>query len=294
MSVALATGVGRRHVTVTRHASAIGCSEMAVGASHPSVRPYAAVYVGWTETMVSPVVRREMPTEYAPLMFSFGAPIRLYDLSDRTRYSDVGSFITGAYDASQLVGSAGTSGAVQVNLTLLGIRRIVGRPLADLKNRAVPLDDVFGPRARELSEQIAEARSWEARFELVDQFLAARLALDSRIPREVQAAWRALVSPRGQVRIRDVAQDVGWSHKHLIDRFRAELGLSPKGVARILRFGRVVQTLKAGPVPSLAELALACGYYDQAHLHRDARKFAGVTPGELVTSLLPDHGGFLA
>lgn len=294
MSVALASGLSRRPVTVTLHASAIGRSEMAVGASHPSIRPYAAVYVGWTETMVSPIVRREMPSEYAPLMFSFGAPIRLYELGDRTRYADVGSFITGAYDASQLVGSAGTSGAVQVNLTLLGIRRIVGRPLADLKNRAIPLDEVFGPRARGLSEQIAEAGSWEARFELVDQFLAARLALDSRIPQEIRAAWRALVSSRGQVPIRDVARDVGWSHKHLIDRFRAELGLSPKGVARLLRFGRVVQRLKAGPVPSLAELALSCGYFDQSHLHRDAREFADVTPGELVTSLLPHHGGFVA
>lgn len=267
---------------------------MAVGASHPSIRPYAPVYVGWTETMVSPIVRREMPTEYAPLMFSFGAPIRLYDVNDRARYADVGSFITGAYDTTQLVGSAGTSGAVQVNLTLLGIRRIVGRPLADLRNRAVSLDDVLGPSASELSERIAEARSWEARFDLVDQFLAARLALDSRIAPEIHAAWRTLVSSRGRVPIRHVAQDVGWSHKHLIDRFRAELGLSPKGVARILRFGRVVKRLKAGPVPSLAALALACGYYDQSHLHRDTQEFAGVTPGELVTSLLPDHGGFVA
>lgn len=294
MRVALAPGVSRRPITVTRHASTVGCSEMAVGASHPSIRPYAAVYVGWTETMVSPIVRREMPTEYAPLMFSFGAPIRLYEVGDRARYADLGSFITGAYDTSQLVGSAGTSGAVQVNLTLLGIRRIVGRPLADLKNRAVSLDNVFGPSAREMSERIAEAPSWEARFDLVDRFLAARLALDSRIPPEIRAAWHALVSSRGQVPIREVAQDVGWSHKHLIDRFRAELGLSPKGVARILRFGRVVQRLKAGPAPSLAALAQACGYYDQSHLHRDTQEFAGVTPGELVTSLLPDHGGFVA
>ena len=60
----------------------------------------------------------------------------------------------------------------------------------------------------------------------------------------------------------------------------------------MLRFGRVVRAIRAGQAADLADLAVASGYYDQSHLNRDVREFAGTTPGELLESLLPDRGGF--
>ncbi len=59
-------------------------------------------------------------------------------------------------------------------------------------------------------------------------------------------------------------------------RFREELGVPPKALARILRFERAVGRLRAGD--DLAALALDAGYYDQAHFNRDFRAFAGATP----------------
>ena len=69
-----------------------------------------------------------------------------------------------------------------------------------------------------------------------------------------------------------------------------------------MRFGRAARRLGAGPSSherggaagapsSLAEIALECGYYDQAHLNRDFREFAGLAPAELQATLLPDAGG---
>jgi len=63
-------------------------------------------------------------------------------------------------------------------------------------------------------------------------------------------------------------------------------------LARMLRFGQVGRALRAGNTGDLADVALSAGYFDQSHLTRDARDFAGVTPGELRKSLLPDGGGF--
>ena len=62
--------------------------------------------------------------------------------------------------------------------------------------------------------------------------------------------------------------------------------------ARILRFQRAA-TLMADPAgPSLCEIALDCGSYDQAHLNRDFRAFAGRTPTELMAARLPKGGGY--
>lgn len=281
--------------TLTRHESALGRWEMAVASPAPELRPYVHAYVGWLEQMTAPLVRRELPTDEAPLIFNLGAPIRLFDLDDPRRHRDVGSFITGAYDAPQLVGSEGVSGGVQINLSLLGIRRLVGRPLADMKNRAVSLADVFGGDARWWTEQLADAPSWDARFDLVDTVLRTRLSQPSDIPAGVRCAWYRLRASNGRLPIGAIVDEVGWSQRHLIDRFRHELGIAPKTLARILRFGSVVRALKQsrGPI-SIADLAAASGYYDQSHLHRDVRAFAGTTPAALASSLLPDGGGFVA
>jgi AraC-like DNA-binding protein len=110
----------------------------------------------------------------------------------------------------------------------------------------------------------------------------------------VQCTWHRLVASCGRTPIGAIVQEVGWSHRHLIAQFRHELGVSPKVLARVLRFGSVVRALRAGRTADLADLAVEAGYYDQSHLTRDVREFAGTTPGALMQSLLPDRGGFAA
>lgn len=139
--------------------------------------------------------------------------------------------------------------------------------------------------------ELHDAPTWEARFALLDREIGARVAA-ARAPSPL-VVWtlRRLVETGGAVSIGTLVDEVGWSAKHLIAQLREQIGLAPKSLARILRFGRAVRRIRDGRA-SLADLALDCGYYDQAHFTRDARELAGVTPGELVKSLLPDSGGF--
>ena len=279
---------------VIRHESALGSWEYAIGRPHLSLRAHVREYSGWAEQMATPLVRREPPTEVVPVIINFGAPVRLYDQQDPSRWTDFGSFSTGAYDSYVLVGSTGPSAGLQVNLSILGARLFLGRPLRELLNRAVELEDVFGRDARRLKEELYDAPSWDARFVILDRELTWRI-LSARAPSAaVLCAWSRLVATGGRASIGGIVSEVGCSQKHLIAQFREEIGLSPKTLARVLRFGRAVRIIKERGAATLAEVALDCGYYDQAHFSRDFHAFAGVTPTELMASQLPDRGGFAA
>ena len=110
----------------------------------------------------------------------------------------------------------------------------------------------------------------------------------------VDHAWRKLSRSFGRASIGELARDVGWSHRHLSARFREQVGLPPKALARVLRFERALNFLRGVRPRPLAEVALAARYYDQAHLNREFRALAGCTPTELQASRLPDEGGTLS
>lgn len=283
-----------RRVTVTRHQSSLGRWEFATAQPAARLRPFAREYLGWEETLAVPLCRRELPTEEAPLIINFGAPFHLFTPGSQRRAADLRSFITGAYDTYQIVESGGPSSGVQVNLTLLGIRLLVGHPIEDMTNQALAPEDVFGAFARELTDRLYEAPSWGARFDCLDTALVGRMQTARAVHPSVRLAWQRIVGAAGRVRMASLVEEVGWSQRHFITQFRRELGVSPKVFARMLRFGQVVRAMRAAPRADLASLALDAGYYDQAHLHRDTRAFAGTTPGDLLKSLLPDRGGFVA
>jgi AraC-like DNA-binding protein len=286
--------VASRRATVIRHESALGSWEYAIAKPHAGLRPHVREYYGWIERMALPVCRREVPTDEVPIIINFGTPFRLFDQADPSRWTEFGSFTTGAYDSYVLVGSTGPSAGIQVNLSLVGARLFLDRPLLALKNRGVELEDLFGRSARMLTQELYDAPTWDARFDILDRELTARI-LSARAPSAlVLCAWSRLVATGGRASIGAIVNEVGCSQRHLIARFREEIGLSPKTLGRVLRFGRAVRIIKAGGGARLTEIALDCGYYDQAHFSRDFRAFAGVTPTELIASQIPDRGGFAA
>jgi transcriptional regulator GlxA family with amidase domain len=96
----------------------------------------------------------------------------------------------------------------------------------------------------------------------------------------------------GRVAIGELANELGWSHRRLIARFREQVGLAPKAAARVLRFDRAARALRS-PSRTIGEVAFECGYFDQAHLNRDFRELAGITPRAFRDGTL-ETGGLAA
>jgi transcriptional regulator GlxA family with amidase domain len=129
-----------------------------------------------------------------------------------------------------------------------------------------------------LVERLTGARSWRAHWAILDAVLLARLSTDDVMAPELAHAWSALVRSHGAIEIGELADSVGWSRPHLSRRFAMAFGMSPKVMARVVRFERAQRMLRLPTRPSLASVAAACGYADQAHMTRDFREFAGSSP----------------
>ncbi|HXV56495.1 MAG TPA: helix-turn-helix domain-containing protein [Gaiellaceae bacterium] len=277
---------------VERHESPLGAWELHSRRPHPRLEGDVRGYTGYVERGPRPLRRREVPFGGVVVVVSFGPEIRLLDAGDPGALPERRtSFVAGLDDGPTFTEHDGVQHGVQVNLTPLGASRLLGVPMRELARRVVSLEDVLGADAARLAERLHDAGSWEARLDLVDAELAARL--ERRLPAspDVAWAWRRLSETGGTVSIGTLTEELGCSRRHLTTRFREQVGMPPKLVARVLRFDRAVRALRRDPAARLAGLASACGYYDQAHLNRDFRRFAGTTPAAFAADLLPDAGG---
>jgi AraC-like DNA-binding protein len=170
------------------------------------------------------------------------------------------------------------SSYVEVWLEPLAAYTVLAVPLDGLHGRVVGLGDLIGTVARRLSEQMREARTWRERFGLLDGLVLDRLEVGPQPSPEVARAWQLLRVTAGAVPIRQLADQVGWSHKHLISRFRQQVGVTPKAAARLVRFDAVCRHLDPQQPPRWDRVAADRGYADQAHLIREFRAFTGTTP----------------
>lgn len=281
-------------VRVLRHASVLGSWEMARRGPHPALAGLVGEYCGYVEDYSVPVRRREVASRRIVLIISFGDPIRLHTRPDVEAPDETVSFVAGLHNGPTVTEHAGVQAGVQVDLTPLGAYTLLGVPMAELADRIVPFEDVAagatGLDAR-LPEQLACAATWDERFALLDAVWTRRLA-EGPVPRpEVVRSWELLEATSGRVGIAELADETGWSRRHLTAHFRREVGLPPKAAARLLRFRHAVRLLGTPNPPGLAPLADLCGYYDQAHLNRDFRDLAGCTPTAYLAAMRPDGGG---
>jgi AraC-like DNA-binding protein len=242
---------------------------------------------GWSKLSGETVLLREVPFPGVPLILNLGEPWEIGDPGVASERRD--SFVAGMHTAPSIVRASATWTCIELRVTPLAARRILGLPMHELANRTVNLAELL-PGIDELTTRLHESASWAERFDLVESFLAMRLDASEPAHQGVEWSWQRLRSAGGRVAIGDLANELGWSHRRLISRFREQIGLAPKAAARVLRFDSVVRALTSTDDGELARIALDCGYFDQAHLNRDFRELAGTTPTSFVRSRLDGAG----
>ncbi len=264
-----------RPTHVSRGADATSRWEVASRPIPAILRPHVVKLVGYVETSARALPRREFPGPRLPVIVEFGPPVSVIGQRDDGPRRYPGGFVAGLHDRHALVTHDGEQRGVQFDLTPGGAARLFGLPPGELSRAVVPLCDLVP--WRDLPERLAECGDWAARLDLLEERLVARLA-DAEAPGWVEWATGRIEASGGGVSIGGLADELGYSARHVERVFGQAVGLSPKTYARVVRFGRLFEALRSGEATPWVELAAAHGYSDQAHLAREVRAMTGLTP----------------
>ena len=252
----------------------------------PILRRFISHYGGARVRGLTPGVNTTLPSRHAHLIISLDAPINVRQMSNEAppaaRFS---ALVSGLHDGFAMVERTCSWEGLHVFFRPLGLQAVLGATAAELACGAVALSDLCPRDAPELMERLSSTRDWQARFAILDEVLTRRLTPAKGSPL-VAHAWQHLAASHGRSSVESLAQDTGWSRQYMAERFRAELGITPKTAARIFRFEHACGLISNLRLP-LADVAAACGYADQAHMTRDWNAFTGTSPRAWIVNELP-------
>ena len=226
---------------------------------------------------------RILPDNCVELVVHFADPFRSHfangasDLQPR-------NFVAGQMKNFLEIEPAGRMGLIAVRFHARGAYLFLPAPLSAVAAALVELEEIWGKRANDWTERIALACGMAERFRIVEEVLLNALHQKDRSDRAVDRCLHLIETADGQVRVAQLASEIGLCSRQLNRRFENAVGVSPKEFARVSRFLNGARRLCATAHHSLTETALECGYFDQAHFNHDFRDFAGMTPGEFLVS----------
>ena len=239
----------------------------------PALRPFVRSY--WTFSASLPAAGRREETMHP--MGGFGLVFNLGDaLELDATPPDEPVFLDGATTVSRRMGFQGRVEVIGVAFRAGGAYPFLG-PLGELRNEVSP-DTVQEPGLSSLHGRLMEANSPAARVALLDGWLLERLSLGREHSPLVPASLAAIRAVAGSMSIAELSRQLAVGQRQLERLFQAQVGMTPKQFARLLRVDRARTAIKGPHAGSLAGLGADLGYFDQSHFIHDFRAVTGMTP----------------
>jgi len=294
-------------IEVTSHWSELGRWRAAQRFAAPRLRDRVLGYFASEGFLPRPLKEWHLPSREVAIVLNFAAPHRIIDASEPNRTTEhKNAWIVPLQQCHQIREAFGVRDFMVIRLTPIGAHMLLGTPMDLLTDRIVALEDIDRRFSRLLIGHAENTQDWAARFDILENIIAARLASAPPAPAGLQHAWQMLQSCPDRIDLARLPQVLGCSRRHLIAQFHKYFGMAPKMIARISRFhlalaavhrlGRQDSSPYAEGKPYLdcgtagtdrrltrtamrwTDLALGCGYFDQSHFINEFRSFSGMSP----------------
>ncbi len=233
------------------------------------------------ETAAASPPEPALPDGSSELIFSCGDAMRALD-DGGTWVPQPSAMLVGQVTRPFIVAPSGRMDLVAVRFRPEGAV-LVCDDLRPLTNTWTAIEHLPAPELVHAARSLSESESPEdRRSAILDALERLRHRREPPDP-TVRSAVDAIEHAHGALALDDLADRLGCSPRHLQRLFAREVGISPKMLARIRRFQRVFTSWRENP-QSLSRVAAECGYFDQPHLIRDFRDFAGAAPAAFLAN----------
>ncbi len=223
---------------------------------------------------------RILPDGCVELILNFGARFSQHD--EHNHRLQPRSYLVGQMTGPILISPTGPVQLLGIRFQPGGTLPFLRLPLHEITDRVVDLGGLSSKLERELLDVTSQSPLLTEKVTAVEAFLTRQLLSTKENSWLMMLAAR-IVDAGGMVSVDQLASDSGISSRQLERRFLREVGLGPKLLGRIIRFQQVFRAVEQCN-SAWAEVAIECGYYDQAHLIRDFNQFARQTPAVLFSN----------
>jgi AraC-like DNA-binding protein len=188
-------------------------------------------------------------------------------------------FLTGIQTNPRTICSPSTdTGTLGVELTPKGLYHFFKLSLHELTDRIYSFEHLFGAWGARLQNRIGDIEQPRDKIALLQTALTNLLRRNKKNYVLLDNSIDLLTQSYGMIRIRDLATQTGYSKRYLDMLFKENVGLSPKSLARILRFQYFYQAWIQENTPAAPMDAAYFFYYDQSHFIKEFKGFTGYTP----------------
>ncbi|MER5964406.1 helix-turn-helix domain-containing protein [Streptomyces sp. NPDC002057] len=263
-----------------RHMCPRGDCELVLARPDSRLRPGVIGYRGYRLTGGEAHRRLFAPEGSVSLFLTLDGEMTTGHSGEATRAVSRSAVVYGPHMRPKVLCHRGVTEGIEVSLLPWVARRLFDASMGELADAVVEAGVVMGRSLPHLTDAMSAAPDWRTRFALLDLQLLrwTTCAGAARAPApSVLHAWDLLTGTAGTLPIHAVAARTQWSRRQLEIRFREQIGLTPKRLARALRLDRAIGLLSAGG--GQAETAAVAGFCDQAHLAREFRALTGMPPG---------------
>ncbi len=222
---------------------------------------------------------RILPDGCVEIILNFAAPFSAIDQAGQ-RTIQPQHFLVGQMTQPIFIAPTGAVHLIGIRFHPGGTVPFIDLPMHETINRVIELGAISGTFENELLNAIDSSGEIVEAISSLETVLTNRLGQSKNKSRLLQLA-ATVVNAAGQISIDDLAEQAAMSSRQLRRAFLQEIGIGPKLLCRLLRFQQVFAAFDRDD-QEWASVAVACGYYDQAHLIRDFRQFANETPASLL------------
>lgn len=201
--------------------------------------------------------------------------LRTYDRHDASRFETFnGALLAGARSTYTVIDTQCQESVFGVTFRPGGAFPFLRIPAGELHELDLPLDTLWKSEGANLRAQILDAPAAADKFQVMERWLLRQAR--GRFEHHPAVSFALKEMPNNSVS--GLTAQLGISSRRFIEVFSQEVGLTPKLYCRVLRFQQAARRIREGKKIKWADLALSCGYFDQAHFVHDFREFAGMTP----------------